>query len=179
MRFRTVFTAGALALAPALALADQPVMMRVNGQLVPVQASTHIVQTAAGPARVSTWSWHSPDGGANVEMTSSTGGAPPDWALHQMQAMQQQMQIMQTQMRMAEAQIVHLQQAALAGGTVVPAPLPAMFATPGWAVSGGPVLVVVPSGSRAAVSPAVSPAPAAPAPSPAPARAAKSPDVHI
>lgn len=158
MRFRTVFTAGALALAPALALADQPVMVRVNGQVIPVQESTHIVQTSAGPARVSTWSWHSPDGQANVRMMSSTGGAPPEWATQQMQAMQSQMQLMQTQMRMAQAQIMQFQQAALVGGTVMPAPLSVMFATPAWTVSGGPVVVVEPAGG----------APRTPAPAPAP-----------
>ncbi|WP_027794743.1 hypothetical protein [Paraburkholderia acidipaludis] len=162
MRFRTVFTAGAIALAPALALADQPVMVRVNGQVIPVQQSTHIVQTSAGPARVSTWSWHSPDGHANVQMMSSTGGAPPEWALRQMQAMQSQMQLMQTQMRMAQAQIMQLQQAALTGGTVIPAPLPVMFATPAWAVTGGPVSVTEPAGG-AARTPAPSAFPAAPA----------------
>ncbi|WP_322013280.1 hypothetical protein [Paraburkholderia sp. J12] len=155
MRFRTVFTAGAIALAPALALADQPVTVRVNGQLIPVQENTHIVQTAAGPARVSSWSWHSPDGSSTLQMMSSSGGAPPEWTQHQMLAMKSQMQLMQTQMRMAQAQIMHLQQAALAGGTVVPAPLPVMFATPAWAVSGGPVLVVEPAGASA---PAVAPA---------------------
>jgi hypothetical protein len=165
MRFRTVFTAGALALAPALVLADQPVMVRVNGQVVPVQQSTNIVQTAAGPARVSTWSWHSPDGSSNVQMVSSTGGAPPEWARRQMQAMQSQMQLMQTQMRMAQAQIMHLQQAALMGGTVIPAPLPVMFATPAWAVSGGPVVVVVPSDRSTQA--------------PAPARNTQAPEVKI
>jgi hypothetical protein len=160
MRFRTVFTAGALALAPALVLADQPVMVRVNGQVVPVQQSTNIVQTAAGPARVSTWSWHSPDGSSNVQMVSSTGGAPPEWAQRQMQAMQSQMQLMQ-------AQIMHLQQAALMGGTVIPAPLPVMFATPAWAVSGGPVVVVAPAAGST------------PAPAPAPARNTQAPGVKI
>jgi hypothetical protein len=171
MRFRTVFTAGAIALAPALAMADQPVMVRVNGQRIPVQENTHIVQTAAGPARVSSWNWHSPDGSASVQMMSSTGGAPPEWAQHQMQAMQSQMQLMQTQMRMAQAQIQHLQQAALAGGTVIPAPLPVMFATPAWAVSGGPVLVFEPAGV-----PARTPVPAV---APAPVKDAQSPGVKI
>ncbi|MFP6562562.1 hypothetical protein WJ542_30305 [Paraburkholderia sp. B3] len=167
MRFRTVFTAGAIALAPALALADQPVMVRVNGQVIPVQQSTHIVQTSAGPARVSTWSWHSPDGHANVQMMSSTGGAPPEWALNQMQAMQSQMQLMQTQMRMAQAQIMQLQQAALTGGTVIPAPLSVMFTTPAWTVSGGPISVAEPAGGavRTPVPSAPSAAPAQGAPS--------------
>jgi hypothetical protein len=142
MRFRTAFTAGALALAPALALADQPVTVRVNGQVIPVQESTHIVQTAAGPARVSTWSWHSPDGHANVQMMSSTGGAPPEWA-------QQQMQAMQTQMRLMQAQIAHMQQAAMMGTPVIPAPLAVMFATPAWTVSGPPVFVVEPAPAKA------------------------------
>jgi hypothetical protein len=169
MRFRKVFTAGALALAPALVLADQPVMVRVNGQVIPVQQSTHIVQTSAGPARVSTWSWQSPDGHSNVRMMSSTGGAPPEWALQQMQAMQSQMQLMQTQMRMAQAQIMQLQQAALTSGTVIPAPLPVLFATPGWAVSGGPVSVAEPAGGAART----------PAPSAAPAQGAQSAGVKL
>jgi hypothetical protein len=169
MRFRTAFTVGALALAPTLALADPPVMLRVNGQVIPVQESTHIVQTAAGPARVSTWSWHSPGGSSNVQVTSSTGGASPEWAQRQMQAMQSQMQLMQTQMRMAQAQILHLQQAALMGGSVIPAPLPVMFATPAWAVSGGPIVVVEPSGGPAA----------APAPAPAPERSTQPPGMKI
>jgi hypothetical protein len=167
MRFRTVFTAGALALAPALVLADQPVMVRVNGQVIPVQESTHIVQTSAGPARVSSWSWHSPDGHANVQMMSSTGGAPPEWAARQMQAMQaqmqSQMQLMQTQMRMAQSQIMQFQQAALTGGTVMPAPLSVMFLTPAWTVSGGPVVVAEPSGAPARTpAPSTAPAPRGP-----------------
>ncbi|MBY4683179.1 hypothetical protein K6W42_20710, partial [Burkholderia contaminans] len=66
MRFRSYMAAGALALAPVFALAGQagavaaqPMFVNIDGQAVPVKAETRVVQTAVGPMKVSTWSWHS------------------------------------------------------------------------------------------------------------------------
>ena len=82
MRFRSYMAAGALALVPVFALAGQagaaaaqPMFVNVDGQAVPVKAETRVVQTAVGPMKVSTWSWHSPQGGASVEMQTSSSAA--------------------------------------------------------------------------------------------------------
>lgn len=140
MRFRTALTIGALALAPAMALAAQPLMVHVDGQTIPMQESTHVIQTAAGPARVSTWHWRSPNGHDSIEIQTSTGGAPPAWALHQMQAMQTQFRVMQAQMQ-------QLEQATLSQPFMLPAPLAVMFVPPAWMMNGmsGPITVVAPS----------------------------------
>src|SRR5690348_10826229 len=103
MKVRSYMAAGALALIPVFALAGQasvppaaqPLFVNVNGQAVPVKAQTRVVQTAAGPMKVSTWSWHSPHGGGSFEVQTSTGGMPPALALQQMRAMQYQMQAAQ------------------------------------------------------------------------------------
>lgn len=154
MHLRTALFAGAFALAPVFALAAppapsqpvaaQPLMVRFDGRLVPAQGSTHIVQTAAGPARVSTWHWQSPNGDASFVVQTSTGGAPPAWALQQMQAMQAQFGMMQAQMR-------QLEQAALIQPFTLPGPLSVVFA-PGWVFNGMPdvVTVVAPSHGKSA-----------------------------
>jgi hypothetical protein len=167
MRLRSYWALGALALVPVLALAGeasaqmnaqqaaQPMFVNVDGQAVPVKAQTHVVQTAAGPMKVSTWSWHSPHGGASFEMQTSTGGVPPAFAMRQMQAAQMQMAAMQQQMMAVQQQMMMLQHAAFAGGFAVPAPQQAVFAVPLWAMP-DPVVIVEPA-QRAAV-PAVAPA---------------------
>ncbi|KVL55528.1 hypothetical protein WT01_24125 [Burkholderia cepacia] len=166
MRFRLCMAAGALALAPLFALAGQdgaaaaaqPMFVNVDGQTVPVKAETRVVQTAVGPMKVSTWSWHSPQGGASFEMqTSSSGGMPPAAALRQMQAAQYRMQAAQAQMVAMQQQMMALQHIALANAFAMPMPQPVGFAMPAWAVP-QPVLVIVP------VQPPVpSAAPSAPA----------------
>jgi|GEM_PF-752869 len=171
MRLRSYLALGALALVPVLALAGeasaqtsaqraaQPMFVNVDGQAVPVKAETHVFQTSAGPMKVSTWSWHSPHGSASFEMQTSTGGAPPAFALRQMQAAQLQMAAMQQQMMAMQQQMMTLQHAAFvdgfAGGFAVPAPQHVVFAVPLWAMP-DPVVVVEPA-QRAPV-PAVAPA---------------------
>ena len=156
MRFRSYVAAGAVALLPALALAGQtdaqsaaqPMFISVNGQSVPVKAQTRVVQTAAGPMKVSTWSWHSPQGSANFEMQTSTGGVPPEVALRQMQAMQYQMRAAQLQMvamqQQMQRQMIALQHAALTREFVVPAPRTVVFAVPFGAMP-NPVIIVNPT----------------------------------
>lgn len=156
MRFRTAIAAAALAIAPAVTLAAQPLFINIDGHDVPAKSETRIIQTAAGPMKVSTWSWHSPGGASSIVVQSSNGGVPPEWALAQMRAIDEQMQAMQIQMR-------QLQHVAFDGAFALPAPMPVLFAVPAWAAP-GPMIVVEPS--RA-------PAPAAPA---APSHA---PGVHI
>jgi hypothetical protein len=164
MRFRSYMAAGALALIPLLAMAGraeaqsdaQPMFVNVNGHAVPVKAETHVIQTAAGPMKVSTWSWHSPQGGASFEVRTSTGGAPPELALRQMQAAQAQMIVMQQQMAAMQQQMMALQHAAFGGAFAVPAPQNVVFAVPVWAMP-DPIVIV-------------DPAQRAPAPAPAPAR---------
>ncbi|QGZ66576.1 hypothetical protein [Paraburkholderia acidisoli] len=168
MRFRTAI-AVALVAVPVAALAAQPLFVDVDGHAVPASAGVHetrVVQTAGGPVKVSTWSWHSPNGASQIQVQSSNGGPPPDWAVAQMRAMNAQMQAMQIQMQ-------QFQQAAFNGGFAMPAPTPVLFAVPTWAVP-GPVIVVAP-GQNALQRQA--PAPAAPA---APAvTQPHAPGVHI
>ncbi|WP_433705974.1 hypothetical protein [Paraburkholderia sacchari] len=172
MRLRSYLALGALTLAPMLALAGeasapmdaQPMFVDVNGQALPVKAETHVVQTAMGPMKVSTWSWHSPGGSASYEIQTSTGGAPSAAALRQMQAAQAQMVAMQQQMLAMQQQMMALQHVAF-NGFAVPAPRNVVFAVPLW-VMPDPVVIVEPA-QRAPV-PAV--APQNPLPS-APARA--------
>ncbi|OXH84949.1 hypothetical protein CA830_30180, partial [Burkholderia multivorans] len=151
MRFRSYMAAGALALMPALALAGQaattpaaqPMFVNVNGQAVPVKAETRVVQTAAGPMKVSTWSWHSPNGSASFEMQTSTGGMPPAAALRQIQAAELQMRAAQAQMIAMQQQMMALQHVALANAFAMPMPQPVAFAMPMWAMP-EPVVVLVP-----------------------------------
>ena len=152
MRFRTAIAAAALVIAPAVTLAAQPLFVNVNGHVVPANSETRIIQTAAGPVKVSTWSWHSPNGASRIVVQSSNGGAPPDWALAQMRAMNAQVQAMQIQMQ-------QLQHAAFNGALAQPAPMPVLFAVPVWAAP-RPVIIVEPS--RAPVPPAPSTPPRAP-----------------
>ncbi|MBR8456292.1 hypothetical protein KDW07_03790 [Burkholderia dolosa] len=171
MRFRSYMAAGALALMPVFAMAAQadaaaaaqPMYVNVNGQAVPVKAETRVVQTAAGPMKVSTWSWRSPNGSASFEMQTSTGGMPPAAALRQLQAAQYQMQAAQAQMAAMQQQMMALQRVALANVFAMPAPQPVGFAMPMWAMP-EPVVVIVPAHPSArSASPAVPAAPAAPA----------------
>ncbi|KVF20173.1 hypothetical protein WJ07_21395 [Burkholderia vietnamiensis] len=168
MRFRSYMAAGAAALMPVLAIAGQaaqapaaqPVFVNVDGQAVPVKADTRVVQTALGPMKVSTWSWHSPHGGASFEMqTSSTSGdVAPAAAWRQMQAAQYRMQAAQAQMA-AMQQMMALQHAAFANLFAMPAPQPVGFAMPMWAMP-EPVVVIVPAQPSTR---SVAPAPSAPA----------------
>jgi hypothetical protein len=159
MRFRTAIAAAALVVAPAVALAAQPLFVNVNGHVVPAQGETRLVQTAAGPMKVSTWSWHGPDGAGRIVVQSSSGGAAPAWALAQMRAMNAQMQAMQIQMQ-------QLQQAAFDGAFGLPAPMQVLFAVPAWSA---PTPVVI-------VDPGRAPAPTPASPAAAPQR---TPGVHI
>ncbi|HEY4296648.1 MAG TPA: hypothetical protein VGM85_09255 [Paraburkholderia sp.] len=149
MRIRTAIAAAALVVAPAVALAAQPLFVNVNGHIVPARGETRVVQTAAGPVKVSTWSWHSPNGASSIVVQSSNGGAPPDWALAQMRAMNAQMQAMQMQMQ-------QLQHAAFNGTFALPAPMPVLFAMPAWAAP-GPVIVVAPGRAPAPAAPTAQP----------------------
>ncbi|KVT44050.1 hypothetical protein [Burkholderia multivorans] len=169
MRFRSYMAAGALALMPVFALAAQvgaagaqPMFVNVNGQAVPVKAETRVVQTAAGPMKVSTWSWRSPNGGASFEMqTSSSGGMPPAAALRQLQAAQYQMQAAQAQMVAMQQQMMALQRVAFANAFGMPAPQSVGFAMPMWAMP-EPVVVIVPAQPSArSASPAAPAVPAA------------------
>ncbi|MGR3906359.1 hypothetical protein Q3A80_04890 [Burkholderia sp. SR8] len=167
MRFHSYMAAGALALMPVLAMAGQagaapaaqPMFVNVNGQAVPVKAETRVVQTALGPMKVSTWSWHSPQGGASFEMQTSSGGMPPAAALRQMQAAQYQMQAAQAQMVAMQQQMLALQHVAFANAFAMPMPQPVAFAMPLWAMP-EPVVVLVPAQPSTR---ALAPAPSAPA----------------
>jgi hypothetical protein len=121
MRTRVLAVALAGLALPALALAAQPVFIRVDGHTVPMREVVQVVNTTAGPVRVRTWSWRGPNGAAAFQVSESrgAGAALPSWALAQMRAMQAQMR----QMRLIEA--------ALAQPLLTPAlPVPAVFGQP-------------------------------------------------
>jgi len=86
----------ALAL-PMVALAAQPVRIRVDGQFVPVHRVTQVVHTGAGPVCVRTWSWRGPDGTATFRVSESRGASPAMAArvVAQMRALQAQMRQIQ------------------------------------------------------------------------------------
>jgi hypothetical protein len=155
MRIRTAIAAAALAIAPAVALAAQPLFFNVDGHVVTAKTETRVIQTTAGPMKVSTWSWHGP-GGGSVIVRSSYGGAPPDWALAQMRAIDAQVRAMQVQLQ-------QLQNVAVSGALTLPAPMPVLFAVPS-RVGAQPVIIVEPAR-----------APAAPAPNPS----VRAPGMHI
>ncbi|AZQ56186.1 hypothetical protein [Burkholderia cenocepacia] len=169
MRFRSYMAAGALALVPMFALAGQagaaaaaqPMFVNVDGQAVPVKAETHVVQTAVGPMKVSTWRWQSPQGGASFEMQTSSGGMPPAAALRQIQAAQYRMQVAQAQLVAMQQQMMALQHIALANAFAMPMPMPQPvgFAMAPWAMP-EPVVVIVPAQPSTR---SIAPAPAAPA----------------
>lgn len=144
MRFHTVIAAAALVIAPTVTLAAQPLFVNVNGQVVPAKSETHIIHTAAGPVKVSTWSWHSPNGASSIVVQSSNGGAPPDWALAQMRAMNAQMQAIQIQMR-------QLQYATFNGSFTLSQPMPVLSAMPAW-LAPEPVVVVNPNRAPASAT---------------------------
>lgn len=125
MRLRTAITIGtlALALAPVMAMGAPAALLRIDGSAVPVHESTRIVQTAAGPARVSTWSWQGPRERGRIVVRTTTGGAPPAWALRQMRDMQREMNAMQ-------AQFAQLDRVMLTGQLALPLPRWTVFAPP-------------------------------------------------
>ena len=131
---------------PTLALAAQPMLIRVEGRTVPLREVVQVMHTAAGPVRVRTWSWRGPTGAATFQVTESRGAsaAVPTWALEQMRAMQAQMQ----QMRLIEAALV---QPALMQSL----PIPALFGEPLLAPFGMPQIAVryLPPGVRLRVAP--------------------------
>lgn len=131
MPIRTAIAAGALVFAPALALAAEPLLVHIDGKVIPAQGQTSIIQTATGPMHVSTWSWHSPNGNGSIEVQTSTGGAPPTWALQQMRALQSQMLVVQSQMQ-------QLEQATWNQSLALPEPLTVLFAPPVWILQGTP-----------------------------------------
>jgi hypothetical protein len=91
----------ALALAglalPAMALAKQPVLIRVDGHEVPVREVVQVMHTAAGPVYVRTWSWRGPNGAATFQVSESRGAsaALPAWAMAQMGALRAQMRLIE------------------------------------------------------------------------------------
>jgi hypothetical protein len=82
---------------PALALAAQPVLIRVDGHKVPMHEVMQVMHTAAGPVYVRTWSWRGPHGTATFQVSESRGARPavPAWAMAQMGALQAQMRLIE------------------------------------------------------------------------------------
>ncbi len=95
---KNVLVAALVGLAlPAMALATQPLLIRVDGRTVPMREIVQVMQTAAGPVRIRTWSWRGPDGAATFQVSESRNASPgvPAWALAQMSALQAQMRQLQ------------------------------------------------------------------------------------
>ena len=94
---QNVFLALAGLALPALALAGQPMLVRVDGQTLPMREVVQVMHTAAGPVRVRTWSWRGPDGVATLQVSESRAAGPavPAWAIARMRAMQAQMRLIE------------------------------------------------------------------------------------
>ena len=126
MRKRVLAVALAGIALPALALAAEPMFIRVGSRTVPLREVVQVVHTAAGPVQVHTWRWRGPNGAAVVQVSETRGaGAPmPGWVMAQFRALQAQMQ----QMRLI--------QAALSGQMLPQMAVPAMFGSPLLPLSG-------------------------------------------
>lgn len=121
MRKTALAAAFAVLALPALALAAQPLLIRVDGRSLPMREIVEVVHTEAGPVQVRTWSWRGPGGAATLQVSESRGGAAPvpTWALEQLRALQGQIRQMQ------------LMEAALSQPMRMPAPpLPVVFGRP-------------------------------------------------
>lgn len=96
---RKAALAGTLAVLalPALALAAQPLLIRVDGRTLPLREIVQVVHTEAGPMQVRTWSWRGPGGATTVQFAASRAAAAPVpvWALEQLRALQGQIRQMQ------------------------------------------------------------------------------------
>lgn len=101
MRKNVLVLALAATVLPALALAAQPVLIRVEGHYVPAQEVVQVIHTAAGPVRIHTWSWRGPGGAATFQVSESRGAVRPMpvWAMAQLRALQAQMQLMQVMLQ--------------------------------------------------------------------------------
>ena len=120
MRKRVLAVALAGITLPALALAAQPMFIRVGSHTVPLREVVQVVHTAAGPVQVHTWRWRGANGGGVVEVSETRGaGAPmPAWVMAQFRALQAQMQ----QMRLIQAALSEQMPPQMA--------VPAMFGQP-------------------------------------------------
>ncbi len=100
MRKNVLVLALAATVLPALALAAQPVQIRVDGHYAPVREVVEVLHTAVGPVRVHTWSWRGPGGVGTFQVSESRGAVPamPVWAMAQMRALQTQMQLIQARL---------------------------------------------------------------------------------
>ena len=95
---QNVFLALAGLALPALALAGQPMLVRVDGQTLPMREVVQVMHTAAGPVRVRTWTWHGPGGMATLQVSESRDAGPAvpaAWAIARMRAMQAQMRLLE------------------------------------------------------------------------------------
>ncbi|WP_013122361.1 hypothetical protein [Thiomonas sp.] len=58
MKIQSKILVAALAMTlPALALAAQPLAVRYDGHDMPMHQTVEVMQTAAGPVQVKTWTW--------------------------------------------------------------------------------------------------------------------------
>jgi hypothetical protein len=82
---------------PALALAAQPLLIRVEGHEVPMREVVQVMHTAAGPVYIRTWSWRGPKGSATFQVSESRGASPamPAWAMAQMGALQARIRLIE------------------------------------------------------------------------------------
>jgi len=69
---------------------EQPVLVRYDGHMLPMQQTARVVQTAVGPARVKTWTWRSPHGHEQVMMQAVSGPGAVATMAPQMARMQAQ-----------------------------------------------------------------------------------------
>ena len=82
---------------PALALAAQPLLIRVDGHEVPMREVVKVIHTAAGPVYLRTWSWRGPKGSATLQVSESRGARPvmPSWVMARMGALRAQIRLIE------------------------------------------------------------------------------------
>ncbi|MGC9163079.1 MAG: hypothetical protein ACP5F9_05975 [Thiomonas sp.] len=128
LSFKPLIAALALAV-PGLALAAQPLAVRVDGHDMPMSETVQTVHTAAGPAQIRTWTWQSPHGHARVVIQQTEGQLPPALALQQLRAVE--MPLLQAQQAMARMTALMNAQLQAAFGPL--STLPVMLPQPLWA----------------------------------------------
>ena len=127
LSFKPLIAALALSL-PGLALAAQPLTVRFDGQTQPMTETVQTVHTAAGTARVKTWTWQSPQGNARVVIQTTEGAVAPAWAAQQLQAVDAPL----LQAQQAIARMTALMNAQLQAAFGPLSTLPVMLPQPSW-----------------------------------------------
>ncbi|WP_298292503.1 hypothetical protein [Thiomonas sp.] len=135
----------------------QPVMVRFDGHMLPMQQTARVVQTAAGQAQVKTWTWRSPGGHERVMMQTVSGPGAVATVAPQMAQVQAQFAALDRTMAQQFAQLQRVMaQLPMPGFAPV---LPTVDFAPAWVTPPLQVVVLQPEvASPARPAPAHQPA---------------------